>query len=125
MSPFPAVILLVDDDDCFRRALAIALRLDGFRVLEAATAHEALRHLQSEPVSLAVVDMLLGGEHGDDVLELTTRHRPDARLVSISGHPEMPSRAALAGQAIHLEKPIVPSTIIALLGEQVAAAVRR
>lgn len=60
---FP-LILLVDDDPIITRTLAIDLDADGFEVVTAATASEALRWLERRLPDLAVVDLLLPDMHG-------------------------------------------------------------
>jgi ActR/RegA family two-component response regulator len=110
-----ALILLVDDDACFRRALAIALRLDGHSVFEASTGSEALALARAHSFSLALVDLLLGSERGEVVLEQIERISPSTRLASMSGRPGVASALAAHGKAAHLEKPLVAAEVLALL----------
>jgi NtrC-family two-component system response regulator AlgB len=110
-----SAILLVDADDCFRRAMAISLRLDGFQVLEAANGAEALDQVRDRAVVLAVVDLFIGTERGDDVLEALSRACPHARLASMGLRPGMSSAFAQQGRAVHLQKPVQPQDIIRLL----------
>lgn len=110
-----ASILLVDDDSCFRRAMAISLRLEGFEVAEAACRAEALALLATRCFTLALVDQLLGAERGDDVLRDVAALSPTTRLVSITCRPGLVSALAAEGRARHLEKPLQPEDVIALL----------
>lgn len=61
-------LLLLDDDERFRRYMARALRSLGFRVLEAPDA-ETLPAVPDEPIDLFVVDINLPGADGIQVLE--------------------------------------------------------
>lgn len=108
-------ILLVDADDCFRRAMAISLRLDGFEVLEAATGSEALERVREREIALALVDLSIGPESGDDVLQALAQACPKAKLASMGLRPGMRSAWAQEGRAAHLQKPVQPRDIIGLL----------
>ena len=60
---FP-LILVVDDDPIITRTLALDLDADGFEVVTAATAGEALRWLEGHLPDLVLVDLLLPDLHG-------------------------------------------------------------
>lgn len=64
----PAAVLVVDDETQIRRFLAIALRAQGHRVLEAADGETALATLGALPVDLVVLDLGLPDRDGADVL---------------------------------------------------------
>ena len=52
-------VLIVDDERGFTEALKDALDYEGFRVLTATTAEEALRILKKERIDLATVDIMM------------------------------------------------------------------
>lgn len=52
-------VLIVDDEKGYAEGLQDALDYEGFRVLMATTAEEALRILHSERVDLATVDIMM------------------------------------------------------------------
>ena len=52
-------VLIIDDEKGFIEALEDALVYDGFRVLSAITAEEALRTLKKEHVDLVTVDIMM------------------------------------------------------------------
>jgi len=108
-------ILLVDADECFRRAMAISLRLDGYEVLEAASGSEALERAREGALALVLVDLFVGSERGDDILQALARACPSARLASMGQRPGLSSALAREGRAVHLEKPVQPGDIIRLL----------
>ena len=58
------LILLVDDEVAVRNFYQLYLENNLFKVRPAASASEALRLLDQEPVSLAVIDVYLGNESG-------------------------------------------------------------
>ncbi len=61
-------ILAVDDDPRIRRVMERALRDEGYRLVTAASAYEALDHLRRDAtVSIAFLDMHMPGESGMDL----------------------------------------------------------
>lgn len=52
-------ILVADDDSEIRDVIHVYLRNEGFRVLEARDGAEALRIVQSEPVRLVILDVMM------------------------------------------------------------------
>ncbi|MFT3764241.1 MAG: response regulator [Minicystis sp.] len=67
-APAAPTILVVDDERNIRRTLDLVLRGEGYAVLEAPSAEDALRILESpdHPVDLAVIDIMLPGMSGID-----------------------------------------------------------
>lgn len=53
-------ILLVDDEPYILKILSFKLRQEGWATVEARTVEEALHHLESGPVDLALLDVNLG-----------------------------------------------------------------
>lgn len=56
-------ILIIDDERAYIEALQDALEFEGYRVLTATTAEEALRIIKKERVSLATVDIMMPPGH--------------------------------------------------------------
>lgn len=63
------VVLVVDDEPAIRLLCRVNLELEGYRVLEAPTLDEARRHLDSGDVGLVLLDMRIGMERGDALLD--------------------------------------------------------
>lgn len=70
---FPA-LLIVDDDPTIIRSLRVNLEADGFDVLTAGTAAEALERLERKLPDLAVVDLLLPDMHGFELCRRIKRY---------------------------------------------------
>jgi CheY-like chemotaxis protein len=62
-------ILIVEDDGDLRRLFCLALKLEGFDVVEAADGYSALMRLESRHVDLVVLDLRLPGVDGFTVYE--------------------------------------------------------
>ncbi|MBX3226904.1 MAG: response regulator [Labilithrix sp.] len=87
-------ILLVDANDADASLLASALRVEGFEVMTAKSAHEARSTLAAHPTALTIVDLMLRGcaeseSHGSSGLdfarELRTRY-PAMRVLLTSAY---------------------------------------
>lgn len=58
-------ILVVDDEDMIRENLVAFLEDEGYEVISAASAEEALELLSREPADIGIVDMRLPGMDGN------------------------------------------------------------
>ena len=65
----PSTVLIVDDSLTVRMDLAEAFEAAGFNALPCATVANARAVLASEPVSLAILDVLLPDGDGIDLLK--------------------------------------------------------
>jgi DNA-binding NtrC family response regulator len=80
----PASILVVDDEDLIRWSLTTRLGEDGYRVLEAATAAEALER-QKDGVDLVLLDYRLPDGDGLAVLQQIKQADPDTLVILLTG----------------------------------------
>ena len=81
MTPSHGSILLADDEEKILKRLGRALRDEGHEVVEATTIREAQRHLAERSFDLLVVDNLMPGMTGLELIrELSQRcRRPNGR----------------------------------------------
>ena len=100
-------ILLVEDDDPFRRALAEVLLAHGFDVHAAADAALGLDVLQNETIDLVVTDLVMPGMKGAALLERIRSTFPEIPLIAITAFGSVASALELtrAGAADYLTKP--------------------
>jgi DNA-binding response OmpR family regulator len=63
------VVLVVDDAPAMRLLCRVNLELEGYCVLEAGTLAEARALIESEPVGVVLLDLHLGNERGDALLD--------------------------------------------------------
>jgi DNA-binding response OmpR family regulator len=69
-------LLLVDDDPCQLRDMALLLQSEGFDVVPASCVASAVAHLDSEEVDLVLSDWQLGDGSGEDLHNWIARSRP-------------------------------------------------
>jgi DNA-binding NtrC family response regulator len=80
-------VLVVDDEPSIRLLCRINLELDGYGVREATSLDEARRELDEWPIALVLLDMRIGAERGDTLLdELQARQVP---VVVVTGSAEV------------------------------------
>lgn len=113
----PGTILLVDDDDAVRAAIARLLRFSGFAVIEAANAGEAL--ILSEDATLDIrlllTDVRMPRVDGLHLAERLRRNQPTLRVIYMTGHdPEGGSRSPVAA-APWLQKPLSRELLLAAI----------
>jgi DNA-binding NtrC family response regulator len=118
-APDAPVILIVDDERNIRRTLDLVLRGEGYEVIEAASAEHAISILEGNPrpgeaatppVDVAILDIMLPGMSGIDLL---SRLRQDDVLrelpvIVVSGHATVTDavQAIRLGAADFFEKPL-------------------
>jgi DNA-binding response OmpR family regulator len=118
-----ASILVVDDEPNLRKMLRSYLRNAGFTVLEAGDGADALALLRSEQVDLALVDVMLPGIDG---LELVRRIRADSAIpiILVTAKGEETSRVAglEVGADDYVVKPFFPTEVVARVRAQLRRA---
>lgn len=85
----PGRLLIVDDDDLFRRTLGRALTQRGFDVGEAASADEAREFLGREPVDVVVLDYQLPDGNGLDLLPELRALNNGAVFIMATAFPDL------------------------------------
>ena len=79
-------ILIVEDDELFRKALMTYLSFLGFRINTAGTAEEALEEAKLSGVELMLVDYHLPGMNGIELARTLHARDLHPRIVLMSGY---------------------------------------
>ena len=102
-------ILLVEDEDAVRMFSSRALRDKGYRVIEAVNGEAALEFIRkdSEQIDLVITDVVMPKMDGPTLMENIKIHRPNMKVIFISGYTEDNFRESLANNdKVHfLSKP--------------------
>jgi CheY-like chemotaxis protein len=98
-------VLVVDDNDDARIVLADTLRMEGYQVFEAAGGREALEVLQHTDPSVVLLDLVMPGMSGEEVLATLRRsgRLEKLRVVVLTG---LQRGFDVAGADLVLPKPI-------------------
>jgi two-component system, OmpR family, KDP operon response regulator KdpE len=109
-------VLVCDDEPQILRALRVILREQGFNVLPAATAREALDSAALRRPDAAIIDLVLPDGDGVDVCR-SLREWSELPIVVLSavGDEAEKVRALNAGADDYVTKPFGPSELIARL----------
>jgi DNA-binding response OmpR family regulator len=98
-------ILLAEDDPWGRALVRDVLAEDGFRVLEAWDAHDAIR-LEAEhpgPIHLLLTDVMMGSMNGCELAAALASRRPGMRVLFMSAY----DRSFLIGQGLDPDAPLL------------------
>ena len=116
-------IMVVDDSAMSRRSLKRVLESDGYAVVEADDGMSALETYHLERPDLVMLDMLMKGMYGLDVLAKLREMDANARVVIVTADIQNSTKAmAMEGGALaFVNKPfaagIVLETVAGILGE--------
>lgn len=118
MTPY---VLVVDDDPDVCELIELTLVDEGYVVVTAGSADEALRIVTARPAALILFDLSLPGMSPE---ELVTAYRAlpgaDAQMVAVSGFPGLPQEAARLGADGCLAKPFDLEDLLAMVSAALA-----
>ena len=121
----PATVLIVEDEDTLRRAVAKMLRNNGFEVLEADDGSSAIDLLRAgvDKIDVVLVDMTIPGASSSQVVAEATRTRPDIKVILTSAYSQEMVTAALSASQIcdFIRKPFQIGDLIKMLRRAASA----
>jgi len=79
-------VLLVDDEKEFVTTLSERLHLRGVQSRTAFDGQEALRLIEEDPPQVVVLDMMMPGMGGLEVLQRIRQRHPDIPVILLTGH---------------------------------------
>jgi len=116
-------VLVVEDDAAIREGIVDALQYDGFETLEAADATVAAREAASGAFDLVLLDLVLPGGDGLDILRQLRETRPTTPVIILTARGDEKDRVAglRCGADDYVVKPFSTSELLA----RVEAVLRR
>ena len=111
-------ILIIDDDMHIGNMLEEALKKEGYGVLRAYSGTEALYVLSGTKPDLVLLDLMLPGMTGEEVLSKIKEESPGTAVIVASARESLKTRIMLlkAGADDYLVKPFDTEELIARLG---------
>jgi|WetSurMetagenome_2_1015567.scaffolds.fasta_scaffold68329_3 CheY-like chemotaxis protein len=118
--PAPRV-LVVDDEEAVRKLLAGVLASAGYQVVAASDGHQAQKVLDSTPVDLVVMDLVMPNREGIETITGMHQARPDLKIIAISGYGgTFLNVATRLGACAALAKPISPDQLLRAVEDALA-----
>jgi two-component system, OmpR family, response regulator len=117
-------VLVIEDDERLGRLVSRALETEGFPTERASTGTDGLATALARDFDLVVLDLMLPGMNGQQVLERLVEERPEQRVLVLSAVPEIGTRVAVleAGAADFLGKPFAVAELLARVRARLRSA---
>ncbi len=116
-------ILVVDDEITVCKSIRSALVQEDYDIDMALSGEEALRMEQAKRYDVMIVDLMMPGISGLDLLRSIMTTNPSVRVIMVTGYPTMKNtlQAMQIGAFDFLPKPFLPADLRSLVAKAVAA----
>ncbi len=106
-------VLVVDDDESLRRVTQVQLEEEGYTVMAACNAEEALGILTRRPQDLVITDLSMPGMSGVDLLRKIVSEYPETTVVLVTAYGTVESavEAMKLGAYDYITKPVNPVSL--------------
>ncbi len=110
-------ILVVDDELPVCRSISSVLEPEGYVVDTALSGEEALRKEQEVGYDMMLIDLMMPGMSGIDVIKAIKEKRPDMVMIMITGYPTMKTavESVKLGAFDYIPKPFTPDELRSLV----------
>jgi two-component system cell cycle sensor histidine kinase/response regulator CckA len=107
-------VLIVEDDSGVRNLVGTVLERKGYQVTRVERPSQALEVARStRKIDLALVDVILPEQRGDDLADELARVRPGLRVLFMSGHTAKEiGDVATGARGVFLQKPFTPQELL-------------
>jgi DNA-binding NtrC family response regulator len=117
-------ILLIDDDEGFRRLVRVLLTTAGYEVEEAANGNIGLACYRQQRSGVVLMDILMPEGEGLETIQALKRLDPDVKIIAMSGggkgnHGYLEAAVAF-GARRSLHKPFSRDELLSTLADVVA-----
>ncbi|MEA3490010.1 MAG: response regulator [Candidatus Omnitrophota bacterium] len=80
-----ARILIIDDNDEFRKLFRMMLEKFGYEVAEASDGEEGVELYREKPADLVITDLIMPGKEGVQTCVELRSNFPDVKIIAMSG----------------------------------------
>ena len=86
-------ILLIDDDQALLKVLSTHLAKRGYNVVKADNGYDAVHTAKycDVPIDIVIVDLIMRGMNGVDVLRNVKDYRPDTKVMILTAYGDLES----------------------------------
>lgn len=122
MAEAPRLIVVVDDEESLRKALARLLRSAGFAAETFNSGATFLESVRTRTPSCVVLDLHMPGMNGFEVQAELARTGARVPVIVITGHdtPEARARAIGQGAVAYLRKPVDDTLLLGAINSAIA-----
>lgn len=115
--PLQTYILIIEDDNDINKMLNELLTINGYNTIQAYSGTEALLHIEKQPPCAVILDLMLPGMSGEELLAKIKARNPDTAVLVASAKDDVDARIALlrAGADDYLTKPFDTRELLARL----------
>jgi signal transduction histidine kinase len=119
-------ILVVDDEESLLAVLSQVLNRDGFDVITARSAEEALEVFQKDPFPLVITDIVMHGMTGIDLLESINKDHPETQVIVMTSYASLDTAimALRSGAYDYLFKPFEDLTVISAAAARASNSIK-
>lgn len=116
-------VLIVEDEPGISRMLERGLTANGHKAMSADNGHDGLRLALDEDVDVVLLDIMLPGLDGHEVLKRIRRKKPSLPVLMLTARDELPGKVAAldSGADDYMTKPFAFEELIA----RIRALIRR
>ncbi|MBI9092735.1 MAG: response regulator [Desulfobacterium sp.] len=100
-------VLMVDDEERFRKTTSTLLTKRGFATTIAASGEQAIAIIKEKPQDVVILDIMMDGMDGHRALAEIKRIAPDTEVIMLTGHgtPDSAIKALVRSAFDYLNKP--------------------
>lgn len=115
--PLQTYILIVEDDNNINHMLNELLTLHGFRTVQAFSGTEAMLHIQKQLPAAVILDLMLPGMTGEELLAKLKADYPQTAVLVASAKEDISTRVSLlrSGADDYITKPFDTEELLARL----------
>jgi len=113
-------ILVIEDEESLAVGIRDALEHAGYKVEMAHDGPSGLDRIRNEPYDLLVLDLMLPGLNGLDLLKVLRKERRDVRVLILTARAEEPDvlKGLEGGADDYMAKPFSPAELVARVTAQ-------
>ncbi|MCM3003543.1 response regulator transcription factor [Priestia koreensis] len=112
-------ILVVDDEEDIRRLVSVYLKNEGYEVIEASHALQAIEIVENRPIDLIVLDVMMPGMDGIEAcLKIREKHQMPIIFLSAKSQDMDKIQGLASGAEDYVTKPFNPLELIARIKSQ-------
>ncbi len=107
-------VLVVDDEPAMRHVFRMILEHAGYQVLTVGSGEEAMATLDLLMPDIVLLDLMLPGASGVDVIRVLRSRKEDLPVVIVTGHPhgELMEQALVYSPLMVLAKPVESKNLL-------------